>query len=87
VVSSYTTSPVQFDGEGRATRVEIVVAIEGVLRDTKSDEVLWSQSGLVFREQFAFPAEGEFFDEESLAQDEIAKGAAATLVTSILEGF
>lgn len=87
VVSSYTTSPVQFDGEGRATRVEVVVSIEGVLRDTKSDEILWSQSGLVFREQYAYPSEGEFFDEESVALDELAQGAAATLVTSILEGF
>jgi hypothetical protein len=32
-------------------------------------------------------AEGAFFDEETLALDELARGAAGVLVTSILEGF
>ena len=38
-------------------------------------------------EQFDVPETGEFFDQETLALDDIAAGAADVLVTSILEGF
>lgn len=85
-ITRYTTIPVQFSSEGRTTRREAVGAIQATLRDSSNDEVLWSQRGLIFREQFDVPAEGEFFDEETLALDDIAAKAAGTLVTSILEG-
>ena len=40
-----------------------------------------------FREQYDIQESGEFFDEVTLAMDDIATGAAGALVTSILEGF
>ena len=53
-----------------------------------TDDILWSQQGLVFREQFDVDSsQGGYFDEESLALDSIARGAAGALVTSMLEGF
>lgn len=88
-VTQYRTRPVQFTGEGRANRVEAVVTIQALLRQTSDDSVLWSQSGLIFKEQFEVPPEetAEFFDQESIALDDIARGAAGVLVTSIFEGF
>jgi TolB-like protein len=86
-IASYRTTPVLFTEAGRATRVEAVVSIRATMRDTENDEVLWSQSGLIFKEQFDVPETGEFFDQESVALDDIARGAAGALVTSILEGF
>ena len=86
-IASYRTTPVLFTAGGRATRVEAVVSIRATMRDTANDEVLWSQSGLIFKEQFDVPETGEFFDQESVALDDIARGAAGALVTSILEGF
>lgn len=87
-VTEFRTSPVQFNEQGRATRVETAVTIQATLRDLKNDTVLWSQSGLLFREQYDVPeTESDFFDRETLALDEIARGAAGALVTSILEGF
>lgn len=86
-IASYRTTPVLFTEAGRATRVEAVVSIRATMRDTANDEVLWSQSGLIFKEQFDVPETGEFFDQESVALDDIARGAAGALVTSILEGF
>lgn len=87
-VVNFETQPVQFSNQGRATRVETVVTLQATLRETATDEVLWSQARLLFREQYDVPEqEGEFFDQETLALDEIARGAAGTLVTSILEGF
>lgn len=87
VVASYRTSPVQFNASGRATRVEAVVTLSATVRDLKNDTVLWSQDGLLFREQFDVPETGAFFDQETIALDDIASGAAAALVTSIVEGF
>ena len=86
-VTSYRTSPVQFTSAGRATRVEAFVTLQATLRETLKDEVLWSQSGLIFKEQYDVPESGEFIDQESVALDDIAKGAAGVLITSILEGF
>jgi len=87
-VTQYRTTPVQFTAEGRASRVEVVVTIQAALREVATDELLWSQAGLVFKEQYDLPPEtAEFFDQESAAQTEIAKGVAGVLVTSIFEGF
>jgi len=86
-ITSYVTIPVQFTSQGRATRVEAVVQIEAVMRDLSNDKILWSQGGLVFREQFDVPETSEYFDQETLALDSIAEGAAGALVISILEGF
>lgn len=87
-VTEYRTTPVQISSTtGRRSRVEAVVTLEAMVRDVDSDEVLWRQTGLVFREQFDVPDTGEFFDQETVALDEIARGAAGLLVTSIIEGF
>ena len=87
-IVGFRTNPVQFNLEGRASRVETVVSIQATLRDLSNDEVLWSQSGLLFRSQWDVPAtEAGFFDQETVALEEIAKGAAGTLVNSIFEGF
>ena len=88
-VTGYRTTPVQFTADGRASRVEVVVTIQATLRETASDEVLWSQAGLIFKEQYDLPPEEttRFFDQESATQTEIAEGVAEVLVASIFEGF
>jgi TolB-like protein len=97
-VADFRTQPVQFNEQGRATRLETVVRIEATLRDLGTGEILWNQSSLVFREQYDVSeqetelspggtADEPFFDRETLALDQIARGAAGALVTSILEGF
>jgi TolB-like protein len=86
-ITSYRTSPVEFGAESRATRIEAVVTLQATLRELATDDVLWSQSGLIFREQFDVDETEAFFDEESIALDQIARGAAGALVTAILEGF
>ena len=87
-IIGFRTNPVQFNAEGRASRVETIVSIQASLRDLSSDEILWSQSGLLFRSQWDVPAtEAGFFDQETVALEDIARGAAGTLVSSIFEGF
>jgi len=86
-ILEYRRAPVQFTDELLANRIEAIVRLEATVRDLATDEILWSQSGLIFKEQFDVPQGGLFFDQEVLALDDIAKGAASALVTSILEGF
>lgn len=97
-VADFRTQPVQFNEQGRATRLETVVRIEATLRDLGTGEILWNQTSLTFREQYDVSeqetaispggsADEPFFDRETLALDQIARGAAGALVTSILEGF
>jgi TolB-like protein len=90
VVTSYRTVPVEFNEEGRESRAEATLMIQASLRDNRSDEVLWNQSGLVFREQFDVteePQSGEYFDRETIALDALARGVAGALATSMFEGF
>ena len=83
-VTEYRLNPVQFDEEGRATRMEAIVTLQAALRDRADESVLWSQTGLVFREQYDVLSEVR---EEQIALDDIALGAAGALVTSMFEGF
>ena len=86
-VTRYQTRSVEFASNGRATRIEAEVLLQATLRELATDRILWSQTGLIFKEQFEVPPTGEFFDQETLALDDIARGAADVLVSSIVEGF
>jgi TolB-like protein len=87
-VTDFHTTPVQFNAAGRATRLETTVVLRASLRDLSSGEILWSQSSLLFRDQYDVQQqEANYFDLETLALDELARGAARTLVNSITEGF
>ena len=87
-VTDIHTSPVQFNAEGRATRLETTVVLRASVRDLASGEILWSQANLLFRDQYDVQQlEADYFDLETLALDALARGAAQTLVNSITEGF
>jgi TolB-like protein len=87
-VTDFHTSPVQFNAEGRATRLESTVVLRASVRDLASGEILWSQANLLFRDQYDVQqVEADYFDLETLALDALARGAAQTLVNSITEGF
>lgn len=87
-VTDFRTTPVQFNAEGRATRLETAVVLRASLRDLASGEILWSQANLLFRDQYDVQQqEANYFDLETTALDTLARGAAETLVNSITEGF
>jgi TolB-like protein len=86
-ITSYVTTPVEFGVDSLATRVEAKVTLQATLRELATDDLLWSQDGVVFREQFDVETTEDFFDRESAALDRIARGAAGALVTAMLEGF
>jgi len=87
-VTDFRTTPVEFNSEGRATRLETAVVLRASLRDLASGEILWSQANLLFRDQYVVQQQEEnYFDLETTALDTLARGAAQTLVNSITEGF
>jgi TolB-like protein len=87
-VTDFRTSPVQFNSEGRATRLESTVVLRASIRDLVSGEILWSQANLLFRDQYDVQQQQvDYFDLETLALDALSRGAAQTLVNSITEGF
>ena len=88
VVTEFHTAPVQFNAEGRATRLESTVVLRASIRDLVSGEIIWSQANLLFRDQYDVQQEqADYFDLETLALDALARGAAQTLVNSVTEGF
>ncbi|GAB4372286.1 MAG: hypothetical protein Kow0062_08490 [Acidobacteriota bacterium] len=87
-ITSYRETPVTFTEGGRFSRVEVTITAEMRLVRASPETVLWSQSHFVFREQYDVPeTPSERFDRELVAIDEIARGFARTVVTSLLEGF
>jgi TolB-like protein len=87
-VTEFHTSPVQFNSEGRATRLESTVVLRASIRDLVSGEILWSQANLLFRDQYDVQQQQvDYFDLETLALDALSRGAAQTLVNSVTEGF
>jgi TolB-like protein len=87
-VTDFHTTPVQFNAQGRATRLETTVVLRASLKNLSTGDVLWSQANLLFRDQYDVQqVEANYFDLETTALDELARGAAQTLVNSITEGF
>src|SRR5438093_187577 len=87
-VTGYSATPVTLSGQGRATRLEVVVQARVRLSDLRTGRILWSQEHFIFRSQYDVDrTAATSFDREIVAIDRIARGFAQTVVTSLLEGF
>ncbi|MDQ7006284.1 MAG: LptE family protein [Acidobacteriota bacterium] len=87
-ISSFKTDPVTFTESGRFDRVEVTITARVRLVQTSPEKVLWSQNHFVFREQYDVPETPlTEFDREIVAIEEISRGFARSVTTSILEGF
>jgi outer membrane lipopolysaccharide assembly protein LptE/RlpB len=87
-VVSVQSAPVAYDSKtGRASTglVTITAKVTLVARDGR---VLYSNSNLVFRDQYQISNElASFFEEQGPAQDRLARDFARTLVSNLLEAF
>jgi hypothetical protein len=87
-ILTYTSNPVVISELGRASRYEIRITARVVLREVRTDRLLWEDDHYLFRGQYDVPKTTEgFVDREIIAIDEVATGFARSVVTSILEGF
>ena len=77
-----------------ASRYMFTVTMKVAFTDARTNEVLWSNDALTFREEYELATRGNvalqgeaFLDLERAAFDRIATDIARTVVTAILEAF
>ena len=77
-----------------ASRYLFTLTMKVAFTDARTNEVLWSNDALTFREEYELATRGNvaiegavFLDQERAAFDRIATDIARTVVTAILEAF
>jgi len=92
-LGSIIVQPAALGANGLASRYLFTVVMRAQFTDTRSNEVLWSNDQLVFREEYelnAAPGDltgATFLDTQAPAFDRISNDIARTVVTAILEAF
>lgn len=85
---SYALTPVLINEQGRAQRYEILITARVVLKETRTDKVLWEDDHFLFKRQYDVAETSvTFVDQQTVADDSVATDFARSVVTSILEGF
>ena len=73
---------------GRATGATVVATLQITLTERATGKVLFSRSPLEFRERYEISIDPQtYFDESGTAVERVARDAARTVVTAILENF
>jgi outer membrane lipopolysaccharide assembly protein LptE/RlpB len=87
-VTQFDLYPVAFDEQGRATEYQVAVTARIKLTSTPDETVLWENAAYTFRSSYTLPASAaSYADRENEAIDQVAERFAASLVSSVLEGF
>jgi hypothetical protein len=73
---------------GRATGTEVIVTIQVSLTERATGKVLFTRPSLEFRERYEISTDPQtYFDESGTAIERVARDAARSVVTAILENF
>lgn len=93
-ISSITVQPVGFTEQQLASRYLFTLSMRVQFTDARTNEVLWSNDSLLFREEYELATRGSvaldgaaFLDQERGSIDRIATDVARAVVTAILEAF
>jgi hypothetical protein len=88
-LSSMNAYPIIFDPvSGRATGVEVVVTVQISLTERATGRILFTRPALEFRERYEIATDPQtYFDESGTAIERVARDAARTVVSAILENF
>jgi hypothetical protein len=92
-VTGLSIAPSSFNAEQQATRYAATLTVRLEFKDLKSDKILWSNPGMVFREEYdvATVTAGTdptlFFGQNTNALERLAADFARTVVSAILEAF
>jgi hypothetical protein len=93
-VLGISVQPVGFNDAQLASRYMFTLTMKVAFTDARTNEVLWSNDALTFREEYELSTRGNvalegaaFLDQERAAFDRIATDVARTVVTAILEAF
>jgi outer membrane lipopolysaccharide assembly protein LptE/RlpB len=87
-VTQFDLYPVAFDELGRAKEYQVAVTARIALKTQPDEKVLWENAAYTFRENYTLPTSAaSYADRENEAIDRVAERFAASLVSSLLEGF
>ena len=93
-VTSVNVQPVGFTEQQLASRYLFTVTMNVEFTDARTNEVLWSNSALTFREEYELGTRSNtalegasFLSQERSSFDRIADDVARTVVTAIVEAF
>jgi hypothetical protein len=93
-ITAISVQPVGFTEQQLASRYLFTISLKVAFTDSMTNDVLWSNDALTFREEYelasrsATALEGAtFLDQERSTFDRIASDIARTVVTAILEAF
>ena len=92
-ITGLSIAPASFTEQQQASRYVVTVIARLQFRDLKTNNVLWENPSLVFREEYE-AAQGTsaldpnaFFGQEANALERVATEFARTVISSILEAF
>jgi hypothetical protein len=92
-ITGLSIAPASFTDQQQASRYVVTVVARLQFRDLKTNNVLWENPSLVFREEYE-AAQGTsaldpnaFFGQEANALERVATEFARTVISSILEAF
>lgn len=93
-VTSITVQPVGFTEQQLASRYLFVLTMRVEFTDARTNQVLWSNDALTFREEYELSTRSNtalegatFLSQERSSFDRIADDVARTVVTAIVEAF
>jgi len=93
-IGSISIQPASFTGDQQVSRYIFTLTARIVFRDMTTDNVLWENPALVFRDEYEVasgggntPSVSAFFGQRSNAVERVAVDFAETVVSSILEAF
>jgi hypothetical protein len=93
-ITTVSVTPVGFSDQQLASRYLFTVGMRIEFTDSRTSEVLWSNSALTYSDEYELSTDvavaiggGAFLDQERNAFDRIADDVARAVVTAILEAF
>lgn len=88
-LATFSAYPIIFDPvSGRATGVEVVATIQLTLTERATGKVLFNRPALEFRQRYEIASDPQtYFDESGTAIERVARDAARSVVSAILEAF
>jgi len=88
-INTVQVSPTIYDpGSGKATTVQLSVALTVNLVQQKTGKVLFSRSNWTVRQTYEISVDPhQYFDESGPAQDRLSRDVAHTLVSAVVENF
>jgi hypothetical protein len=90
-IIGFTTQTAGLNAQQLSNRLLVIIVLKVSFVDLRTNEVLWSNDALTFRDEYQFSTGGvnvtTLLDQERSTMTRIATDASRTIVTAIMEAF